>query len=341
MSNRGAKRTLLPDWTILFGLGGLCALSVILFWPYVAWQNAVSHTPPSAGSQPEQARPSPPTPVVPSALQLAGPHLTWAEHAAEQRLQAQLERIDQFFRQSKNHTPAFARDALSFSSKWRLILDYVPGTRGDRHVEYIRERFNEHIFSPEELETLLKQTIQAYVQQLDSLDNEVLVRVRVDTADFSTTYQLATWDERQLRAEYAAAVEKVIHASQADFANTAAGEVVSLIAGEVLTQVAVRLGISAGILGTGAAASPYTLGIGLVVGVIIDQIVWWVYDWTADPKGELAHELNRKLDEIRLLIIGTEESPALKSRLTKYASQRANLRRAALLSLLQANHPQP
>jgi hypothetical protein len=117
-----------------------------------------------------------------------------------------------------------------------------------------------------------------------------------------------------------------------------ATQVVSLITGEVLTQVATRLGVSAGILGTGAASSWATFGIGLVVGIIVDQIVAWVWDWYADPTGTLAGQLGTRLDGVnRLIVDGSDDVQGLRSRLEAYAEQRAAMRETALLAILQEN----
>jgi len=236
----------------------------------------------------------------------------------------------------KRRTPAFSKAALSFGSKWRLLTDYVPFTRGDRHEQFLRTKFEEHLFTAAQLEALITQTITGYLDELRSLENEMLVRTRVSAGEFPANYRLAAWNEQQLQAEFQRALARAIAESHKDFAFSAANEVASIIAGEVLAQVAVRLGVSAGILGTGAAASPYTLGIGIVVGLIVDQIIGWIYEWTADPKGALATELNGKFDDIRSLIVnGTGDQPGLRERLKSYAHERAKLRAVALLELLQ------
>ena len=103
----------------------------------------------------------------------------------------------------------------------------------------------------------------------------------------------------------------------------------------MLTQVTVRLGISAGILGTGAASGWTTLGIGVVVGIIVDQIVSWVWDWWADPTGDLASNLDAKLDEMRTLICeGDTNVEGLRQRFQSLAAERAKIRETAILDLL-------
>lgn len=283
-----------------------------------------------------------PRPRAPTPAELAAPHLEWAQRESGQRLYQELIPIEDFFRDAKRNAPAFSKAALSWSSKWRLMADYVPGTKGGRHENYLRGEFEKLLFTPAQLEQVVTRSIRGYQLQIESIENEMLVRIRAGASDFPDNYQLASISKDELQANYDQAITRVIAKSQSDFARSAGGEVVSLIAGEVLTQVAIRLGISAGILGTGAAASPYTLGLGIVVGVIVDQLVTWAYDWAADPKAELTKELTKKFDEIRGLIIDGpppkdgKKDPGLRERLRTYAEQRGEVRRQAVLEMLEA-----
>ena len=61
--------------------------------------------------------------------------------------------------------------------------------------------------------------------------------------------------------------------------------------GEVLAQAVVRLGASAGLLGGGAASSAATLGSGLIVGLVLDRVLAWLWD----GRGELIRELEARI----------------------------------------------
>ncbi len=88
-------------------------------------------------------------------------------------------------------------------------------------------------------------------------------------------------------------------------------------------------------VGTGAASGWVTLGVGAVVGLIVDQIVSWVWDWYADPEGSLSKELDSKIDQINKLIVdGSNEVQGLRARLVNFAHDRAPLRSSATLLLL-------
>jgi hypothetical protein len=71
------------------------------------------------------------------------------------------------------------------------------------------------------------------------------------------------------------------------------------------------------------------------VGVVIDQFVSWVWDWYADPKGNLANKLNQTLDQMsEAAIEGSDGKPGLRKRLMELNSNRARLRRTATLEML-------
>lgn len=292
-----------------------------------------------AGYQPpiDSAALMPPAKPAPSPEEIAGPHLRWAEKQSAQVLDEHLREIDAFFSQAKKNTPEFSERALSFSSKWRLVADHVPFTRGGRHDAFLRTQFEQHLFKPAELGAVIEQVVASYVAHLRSIEGEMLVKVRADVADFPDTYLVAELDEAALAARYDDALSHALAATGSGVRSDVATQVVSLIAGEVLTQVAVKLGVSAGILGTGAASSWATFGIGAVVGLIVDQIVSWVWDWYADPVGSLAKQLNAKLAGLhRLIVDGADGVQGLRTRLRAYAADRARMREAAVLSVLQA-----
>jgi hypothetical protein len=287
-------------------------------------------------------------PRAPTPAELAAPHLEWAQRECGLRLYQELTPVEDFFRDAKKNAPEFSKTALSWSSKWRLMADYVPGTKGGRHEKFLRAEFEKTLFTPDDLGQVITRSIRGYQLQIESIENEMLVRIRAGAREFPDNYKLAAISKDELQANYEKAIARVIAKSQSDFARSASGEVVSLIAGEVLTQVAIRLGISAGILGTGAAASPYTLGLGIVVGVIVDQLVTLVWDWAADPKAELTKELNKKFDEIRGLILDGppadkegKQEPGLRARLRTYSEQRGEVRRQAVLEMLEARMKNP
>lgn len=279
-----------------------------------------------------------PTPVAPDPRTLATPHLESAKSKTESVVESHLIPVRTFFDDSKKNTRHFAEVALGWGSKWRLIADHVPFTKGGRHETYIRGQFEQTVFSAKQLEQIVSSAVSEYLAEIRSIENQMLVSLRADVAGFPDAYPIAQLDETQLRTKFDEAIQRAIAATGSQVQADIGTQLASIIGGEVLTQVAVRLGISAGILGTGAASGWATLGIGVVVGIIVDQIVSWVWDWWADPTGNLASNLDAKLDEMRTLICdGDSKVEGLRQRFQSLAIERAKIRETAILELLSSN----
>jgi hypothetical protein len=279
---------------------------------------------------------------VPTPREVAAPHLSWAEHETERVVDDHLQVLVRFFAGAKKNTRPFAEEALSWGSKWRLLVDYVPYTRGGRHEKFMRQKFEEYVFTPADLEQAVGQILREYLQEVKSIEGEMLVRIKADVSDFPANYPIATFDKGRIDGIYEDAIRQAIDATksdaQADLALFISTEALSTIVVGVLRQVAVELGVSASVLGPGAAFAPETIGISLVVGVIVDVIVSWIWDRYADPKGELATKIDRKLDDLhRLIVNGSQSVTGLRSRLQEIARERARVRGTAVLAVLRAS----
>lgn len=278
---------------------------------------------------PEAKRPRPPEEV-------AKPHLSKAEQECERVIDEHIKALDGFFADSKKNTRGFAEDSLGWGSKRRLIQDALPWSSGDKHKAFIKAKFEEHVFKPEQLEEAVKQVVKSYLAHVRSIENKMLVDLRSDTSDFPSAYMLAELDDKRLQESYDSALAKAIDATGGKLQEDIASGIVSTISGEVLAQVAIRLGVRAGILGAGAAAGTVTFGVGLVVGLIVDQIVSFIWDWYSDPKGNLAGEIDKKLDEMnRLLVDGSTDVKGLKDRLRDFSRERSGTRNKVVIGLLQ------
>jgi hypothetical protein len=272
----------------------------------------------------------------PAPEEIAKPHLSWADQECERVIEEHVKVIDAFFVESKKNTRVFAEVALSWGSKWRLVVDYVPFTSSARHETFIRKKFEEYVFKPEELEDAIKQAVDRYLKHVESIEGLMLVNIRADVADFPMTSLIKQSDQSRLAHVYDEALIRAAKATGASLRTDLATELVSAITTVLLRQIAARLGVSAGVLGTGAASSWATMGISLLASVIVDSVISWVWDWYADPKGNLATDLNLKLDEInRLIVDGADDVEGLRTRLHAFAKQRATIRRQAILTLLQ------
>ena len=85
------------------------------------------------------------------------------EHAAKE-LQTQLGPVREMFSDARRvGTRAFAEDALSWESKYKLTKDYLTGGRD--HKTFLEKRFATHIFPEADIENVVKASVAAYFRQ--------------------------------------------------------------------------------------------------------------------------------------------------------------------------------
>lgn len=290
------------------------------------------------------------------------PYVNEADKRSYEAVDESLEEINAFFAQAKKNARPFADAAIGWESKLWLMVDYVLPSNADsvlplrndvfifptigpakrigdtRHGKYIKAKFNEMIFSDEQLAKAVEDAVAGFFQRLESIDSKMLVDIRADLPNLAEGSALQIQEERLLLETYRETIEKVRKLST----NKNIGEIGAAVASEVLVAVAVRLAVSLGILAAGAASSYFTLGVGIIVAIIVDYLVTKIWDWYADPKGTLAAEIVGGLDHIQTLLIdgapATDSADAvigLRSRLTEYARQRQEHREATLRELLK------
>jgi hypothetical protein len=334
-------------WWAVYVIGGVAAaVAVIARGPIVSLFETPDAAAPAVLKLPAtKPAASPPVQAGPSieeirqlAAQRAGPVLDQADRESQAAVAEHLRAVDDFFAQAKRGTPGFAKAVLGWGSKWRLVADKLPFTRTDRHAEFLRKAFHDRLFTPEALTKVMEQTVKGYGDSVGGIENRMLVRLRSDVGDLPPAMFPAFGDDAQLRAAFDRALAQATERVGADLKADVGRETMSLVAGEVMTMVAVRLGVSAGILSAGAGSSWATFGIGAVVGLVVDQAVTWVWNWWRDPVGDLSTKMNAKLDEIRTLIVEGDGrgAPGLRARLEVVSRDRAKVRRAAILKLIQS-----
>jgi hypothetical protein len=284
------------------GVGGLAAVRRI--FPYFAFDEQVRVT---------RAR--------------ARPHIEKADADSQAGIDASLVPLQAFFDDAKGHAEAFAGDVLGWYSKYKLI-------RG-QHEKFLAETFRKHFFGTDELKQAMTSAVEAYVADLEAIDNRMLVDIRLDVADLPAGATLGEMPIPDLQRRYQSVCGRIAGITGADAAVDVGRLAADMIVTSVVTMMAARLGTSAAVLGAGAASGWWTFGIGLVVGVIVDQIIGAVWSWTYDPHGKLVAMMETKLDEVRNLVLdGADGQPGLREELRRYADKRAIVRREAVLELL-------
>lgn len=263
-------------------------------------------------------------------------HLGWAEAASQGGVEAATKPIREFFAEARVRSRSFAEEVLSFNSKWKLVTDYVSGSK--EHDEFLQERFGSFLFTPEELDGVVKGSLDGYLSYLRDVDAELLVRLQADLADIPLESLSTELNHDRIQQLLAEAMQSAAVAAEGDLKGMVGREVVSMTAGEILTVVGMRLMTSAGILSAGASSGAVSLGAGLAAGIAADFVVSEIYDQMFDPVGELRRQIDLKLSEVEALILsGTEETPGLESFLREYSGHRSQARQKALDSAFRGS----
>jgi len=261
--------------------------------------------------------------------------LSGADEASQEKMEEHFKPIEDFFSQAKTKTPEFADVALSWGSKLRLMADYVPFTSGNRNENFIKRKFEEIVFNPEDFEKALEASIKLYLSKIESIENQLVVNLRQDIADLPKNSSLNSSLDNFNQESFKKNMEEAIRSAGTKAKVEVSKDLVQMIAAEVLAAVGTKFLVSGGVLGVGGAAGIATLGISVIISLIVDQIISYVWDWYANPKDNLAQKVNGNLDEIKNLIIegtktGDSSITGLKQRLVDFGRERSKIRNKAI-----------
>ena len=265
---------------------------------------------------------------------IANPHLEACSKRIEQSIPSHFEPLIDLLNRARNRVPAFSKSALSFGSKWRLALDYVPFTDGQKSPSFLKEAFQKEVLSSDDLENAISEVVQNYLKEVGAAESEMLVNIRADLDDFPSVTFTKWKNDTALKEKFEQAIAFAVETNGNDLQASVGSQLVSLIAGEVLAQVAVRMGVSAGIIGAGAASGWATFGVGVVAGVVIDQIVSHVWAFVNDPEKELTYQVQRQIDSLQsLLCNGDDQVTGLSQHFHRIGEERSRLRIIAIENL--------
>lgn len=277
--------------------------------------------------------------------------LAEADTKSEQAIDARLKPLNDLFAKGRKGSKAFAEDALSWNGKWQFVKGLVSGS--ESHRAYLSESFRRHVFTPEELRDAMEAVVRAYLDDLESVEGEMLVQLRADLADTDRPAQLLPAHLRgdeEFRREYQKLAGQVVDELRLDVGVTVGRELGMLVASDVAAQAALQaaraaaaeMGVSAGVLGTGAASSLATLGVGMVVAIILDYVLDEVFRMAGyDPAAKIEAMVGESLDKMQAALtrdpgfFSTEKKGALRQRLEELHEARSKMRREAVARLLK------
>lgn len=234
-----------------------------------------------------------------------------ADRQAQQQIEQSLQLLREFFAQAKRGSRPFAGELLGLKGKWLLVKSKFTGSQRNEHADFLVAKFGEYILKGEDVEKALKAVVEAHLSQLDGMDNQLLVDVRADIEGLRPDAALAisaVQTEAAFRDAFRTSRDHVTPLLQKDLPRFVAQEIVSYAGGEIAAKLAVRvaagiatrMGISAGILSSGAVAGVGTFGLSIVAGLVVDAIIDKMLKQTGhDPEGQIAQRVNAALDGLR------------------------------------------
>jgi hypothetical protein len=288
--------------------------------------------PPAYRPLPAAAAPSPVQPIDHQAVRERAwgkiePLLAQAEQAGVAALDRHLATIPAFITERKQGTRAFSARLLGLRGKWELIKTRFRTEGEDEYARWLRDQFADNLFRSEELQQTVEAAIRAYLSELVGIEGQLLIRLRADLADSELQVQEAIpalWSDAVLRQRYDMMMTLTLPLLDKDLKVTAVREAASFVGSEIATAITLkvgaavmaRLGVSAGILTTGAASGWATFGIGLVIGFVVDQAIGEIMKAAGyDAEARIAARVDETLDDIGRVI--TDGDPEARTTLAK------------------------
>jgi hypothetical protein len=230
---------------------------------------------------------APPLPAVSAAARQAAwrkiqPTLEQAGEDMRQAVVKHCDAISGFFNKRSERSREFAERVFSLRSKWEFLKSHLPGSDGDEHRRFLRDAFEEIIFSQKELEDVLRSAMVAFLQDVQGIENDLLVNIRADLADsdLPELRSLVSTDAG-FREQFLKSLDFATNVVSSDLKVVVGREIVAWVASDLATsillssagEIATRLGVSGAAIGSSWVA---TLGVGIAAGIVIDAMLDWI-----------------------------------------------------------------
>ncbi len=282
------------------------------------------------------------------AWRIVAPRLEIAQEEALAALTRRTQQVADFFTERQKNLHKYAERVLSLKSKWELAWSKMPKADKDGHAKFLKDEFAKIVFSKADLDKAISVATEDYVRDVNAIENALLTKVRADIQDFPECAAMlsATNTDELFRARFAATVTQLSQKTQTDLqvgvGQLVGSEIAAAIAIQVGKAIATRLGVSAGVLGTGAALGPETLGVSILAGIVVDQGISWIGSWFYDPTSEIEAKLKTSLAELSALVVrGDDKTRGLVQEFTTLAEQRKIIRDGALQQMILNTQPVP
>lgn len=244
------------------------------------------------------------------------PRLMQADRESIEACQKRLLSIKAYLGERKQGTGPFAEAVLSVKGKMIYTAGMAEQAAGavaglfgskpsgpDSFTQYVRDCFRQHVLDAHQLQKVIDAALEGYAGDVQAVENQMLVDLRVDLADESLDLK------KLLPASQAAGLEHSCNWA-ADQAIDAAGKdfVAMIVSGAVSWVVSDALGDKL-THPTDSGARKFTAN--AAAGLAVDKAIDVAMTQAGyDPLGKVAAEVAAQLDAINDRLLDGEEAPA-------------------------------
>jgi hypothetical protein len=251
----------------------------------------------------QDARPAPkPKKLDPrDAWVAAFPRLIQANRESDEAMQARLAGIVKYLVERKAGSRPFAEAVLSLKGKAiyagglaEQAIGAVAGLFGfepsgpDSFTQFVRDRYREHMLDPGQLQKVIDAAIAGYAGDVQAIENQFLVDLRVDLADEALDLKklLPPAEAADMRLSTERAANRAIEAAGEDFLTSIVTSAISWIASDVIGNKLTKESDS----------TSKKLGVNVAAGMAVDKAIDGAlkqagYDPLAKVAGEAATSL--------------------------------------------------
>lgn len=268
---------------------------------------------------------------------LARPHLDWAAARCLEERRLAIDELRAVFTEARNRVPALVDEAKGWSSKILLITSKIDGSAD--HTNFLKDKFQSLVLSESDLKAAFARSLSIYSKSIQSIEGELLVRLRSDWEENADSTWTLPPDPGDLLPAFDDFALQTSQAVDADLANVVMREVASFVLSSLVERVAVQGTMALGVLNSSDERTWGQFGLELAAGWLFDQFVLKpAYEAFVGPDTTMCDGIIDRLNAWeQALIEGDEKYAGWAAELTGHAQRRAAWREEVLLDWLRNN----
>jgi hypothetical protein len=107
-------------------------------------------------------------------------HIDDAEQKSLEAITKRSGEFRTFVEERKPGAKPFSEETVSLYGKWRALKSKLPFTDSEGHKKYIVDKFDKHVFTPQQLSDKVKGIVEDSIRDLDQEQNSLAVAIRTE-----------------------------------------------------------------------------------------------------------------------------------------------------------------